>query len=260
MRQSVRKTMMLAASAAAFVALQATPALAACRDPWINTAIYEWTGKYPTDSGDNGVCNPRNYNNATWRSYPELFGYVKAKVPAKPAAAAPLPAYDFGPATYAPKAGDVRVPKSQVTVKTIAGQQVFKHNNKWYFLIGNDGSTLIGNDSGGLVGNDGASFKGIAIDRNQVSQYRSIAGGKQEFLYNGKWYLLIGNDGSTLIGNDSAGMIGNDSGGLKQVTINPALVQSWRFKNGQQEFQYGGKWYSILSNANGALKGNMLDF
>lgn len=46
-----------------------------------------------------------------------------------------------------------------------------------------------------------------------VSKYRLFAG-KVQFAYAGKWFYLIGNDGSTLIGNDSAGLVGNDGASL----------------------------------------------
>jgi hypothetical protein len=46
----------------------------------------------------------------------------------------------------------------------------------------------------------------IRVNRNAVAGWRN---GNTEFLYNGKWYKLVGNDGASLIGNDSGGLISN---------------------------------------------------
>lgn len=54
----------------------------------------------------------------------------------------------------------------------------------------------------------------VRIPPSQVQQYRYV-GSQRQFLYNGKWYALIGNDGSTLIGNDVGGLVGNDGASLR---------------------------------------------
>ncbi len=41
----------------------------------------------------------------------------------------------------------------------------------------------------------------VRIDRNQATQIRTV-NGQQQFQHNGRWYNLIGNDGSTLVGQD----------------------------------------------------------
>ena len=41
----------------------------------------------------------------------------------------------------------------------------------------------------------------VRVSQGSVQQYRNF-NGRQQFLYNGRWYNLIGTDGGTLIGTD----------------------------------------------------------
>jgi hypothetical protein len=44
----------------------------------------------------------------------------------------------------------------------------------------------------------------VRVPSNQVQQMRVAPNGRQQFLYQGRWYNLIGNDGSTLVGDNGA--------------------------------------------------------
>ena len=64
--------------------------------------------------------------------------------------------------------------------------------------------------------NEGSSAStNIRIPASHAQQFRWSQGNRQ-FLYQGRWYNLIGNDGGSLIGNDGASLIGNDGGSLRR--------------------------------------------
>jgi len=54
----------------------------------------------------------------------------------------------------------------------------------------------------------GLDFRGapgqIRIPVGSAQQMRQLPNGRQQFLYQGRWYNLIGNDGSTLVGDNGA--------------------------------------------------------
>lgn len=51
-----------------------------CRDPWINKAFAEVTGRAPSGSGDSGECNPGLYGKGQWSSYEDLQNKITVRM------------------------------------------------------------------------------------------------------------------------------------------------------------------------------------
>lgn len=54
-----------------------------CRDPWINRAFREVTGRRPSGSGDSGECAPGNYGRGQWSSYEDLQNKITVRMTRK---------------------------------------------------------------------------------------------------------------------------------------------------------------------------------
>ncbi len=122
-----------------------------CRDPWVDQAIREVTGREPNGNYESGDCNVRNFNNASWNSYTELKRYVRGYF-----------ARSYSP-VLAPAAGGT----SPLVNTAYNQQQIAANSLRSNPLIGHDGATLIG-DGGGtlrrdaygnLIGHDGATVR-----------------------------------------------------------------------------------------------------
>lgn len=122
-----------------------------CRDPWVDQAIREVTGREPNGSYESGECNIQNFNNASWSSYLELKRYVRGYFANRPS---------YTPAPTVSSSG------IRPNLNTSYNPQL-ANNLTRSPLIGDGGGTLIG-DGGGtlrrdaygnLIGHDGATVR-----------------------------------------------------------------------------------------------------
>jgi hypothetical protein len=164
-----------------------------CIDPWVSRAVSlvktegSKIGRAVTSNGGDGECDIKRYNGGQWNNYDELVRHVRD--------------------TFS-------VLRAQNIFDTVSG------NGQIGIALLNPN---IGLPADAILSHNGGTFANpanptpvqmaqqVRISRNQVQAWRA---GNTQFLYNGRWYNLVGNDGASLIGNDSAGILSNANAGV----------------------------------------------
>ncbi len=132
------------------LAVAAAAQAGTCRDPWVDQAIREVTGREPNGNYESGDCNVRNFNNASWNSYVELKRYVRGYF-ARPA---PVTAPTLAPSGVRPNLNSSYNPQLATSVN---GSPLI--GNAGGTLIGDGGGTLRRDAYGNLIGHDGATVR-----------------------------------------------------------------------------------------------------
>ncbi len=134
-----------------------TTASAQCRDPWINQAYRELTGRAPAGQGEAGVCNIKLYNNGTWGPYSDLKGYVQQYLASGIKAGYSM--LDGGKSAMA-----IRTPDGLVAISILdkSGNLVASGGGN---LVASGGGNLVASGGGNLISQDGGGFQG-AINTN----------------------------------------------------------------------------------------------
>jgi hypothetical protein len=138
-----------AATFVATLALSTAASAGECRDPWVTTAIYEFTGHKPRGSGESLDCNIKLYGNGSWSSYPDLFNKVKASY------RDPQPSAGIAPGANGATVAGAR-PGIAGGVGVNANGLVAAGGGN---LVAAGGGNVIARDGAGLVGNDGSTMR-----------------------------------------------------------------------------------------------------
>ncbi len=156
---SIKKTAALMGLSILTVLVVAPTAQAGtCRDPWVDQAIREVTGREPNGNYESGDCNVRNFNNASWNSYVELKRYVRGYF-ARPAV---VTAPTLATSGVRPTLNTSYNPQLATSVsgnRLIGDGGGTLRRDAYGNLIGDGGGTLRRDAYGNLIGHDGATAR-----------------------------------------------------------------------------------------------------